>query len=273
MFYLDEKNINSLILDLKQGKFQEACKYSRFADLYQEWQICIFPDFRGLEFQEVQDTYESWGGQLKSAGTEKVQVYVERPAWGYYLAPNGARYGEKQNTQFGRQLVLDQECPTCDVEALKDLVSNLEALQKAWSKPTSEQRTEVVAQLATAYIPLGFAVSNSANLTVYIKKDGEVLSVLDVEKVWKGEILPTKEELDEQYKKILSDKKQKSERAKAASLAAEFKVSAENTKKAEIAELKELLKARKQRAKTGEVGKPEEVKRLKELCQKYPRVY
>ncbi|MFM6151883.1 MAG: hypothetical protein ACKPE3_02625, partial [Sphaerospermopsis kisseleviana] len=90
MFNLDEKNINSLILDLKQKKFQEACRYSRFLNLYEEWKICIFAEFKGVELHEVQDTYVSWGGSLKPAGSDKVEVYVERPAWGYYEAPNGA---------------------------------------------------------------------------------------------------------------------------------------------------------------------------------------
>ncbi|MFM6138197.1 MAG: hypothetical protein ACKPCP_29330, partial [Sphaerospermopsis kisseleviana] len=73
--------------------------------------------------------------------------------------------------------------------------------------------------------------------------------------------------------KILARKEQELERAKAASLAAESKVSAESIKRDEIAELRQLLQNKKQRAKTGEVGKPEEVNRLKKLCQKYPRVY
>lgn len=274
MFNLDEKNIGELILDLKERHFEKACRYSRFADLFQEWKLCVFSDFKGIEFQEVQDTYESWGGRLKSAGSEKIEIYVERPAWGYYEAPNGARHGQKFNTEFGQALVLDQECPSCDIGALKKLLSSLLNTQKAWSKPTSEQRTETVKKLETTYVTLGFVVSNSANLTVYIKKDSEVLAALDVEKVWKGEkSLPTKEELEAKYKKILADKEQESARAKAAKEVAKFKALAESVKKAEVAELKELLKARKQRAKTGGVGKPEEVKRLKELCQKYPHIY
>lgn len=272
MFNLDENNISELISDIKNASYEKACRYPRFADLYQEWKICIFPDFKGIELQEIQDTYESWGGQLKSAGYEKVQVFVERPAWGYYESSSGTQYGQKYNSDFGQELVLDQECPACDVDSLKKLLSNLENIQKAWSKPTSEQRAEVVKTLEAAYT--GFVVSNAANLTVYVKKDGEVLAVLDVEKVWKNETtLPTKEELEAKYKKILADKEQVLARAEAAKEAAKAKASAENLKKAEIAELKELLKARKQRAKTGAIGKAEEVKRLKELCQKYPNIY
>jgi hypothetical protein len=272
VFVLNENTIKDLIADLEAGRHEQASRYPKFLELFGDWKICIHPDFKGMETQEVQDTYESWGGNLKSAGTDKVQVYIERPAWGYYESPTGNQQGVKYNAVFGKVLVLDEDCPSCDVGDFQKMLTFLKGTAKNWSVPSSLEVQEIVAEIKEKFSI--FDVSYCPSGRVYIKKQGETLDTIETTKYWRGQQnLPTFQELENKFNRLVAAKeKAVLDAAKSADLAQQ-KQSAKEIEKAEQVELRELLKARKQRQKTGAIAKPAEVKRLRELCQKYPNIY
>jgi len=263
MFALNKGTIKDLISDLENGRYESAARYEAFSDIYSEWKVVVNPDFRGMV---TIDVTERVGGrrwhETVVVGTR--QVYREIPAWGFYMSPTGSQYGLKYNQDFGQELILDMECPSCDINALSNIIASLKRTEKAWEVAPSQEIEARLTELRSKYPNLTVKFS----IRFYVSKDGFTLLIPTMTST-----LPTEEELLSKYANLQAEK----EKERSVQLLKEEKArsqkEAETAEKAEIEELRQLLKASKERKKTGLVGKPAEVKRLRELCQKYPKIY